>query len=135
MNKLYKRRVELDFSRKTGNRGSLKGTKTIASTLTCCRYCGCVYLENYVCYLICKSAEPVIDHRGKWVRCHDSVRGWSLTTYLKALHAGSMSWEAIYWHAWAACIVLQTGDACISILETDKYIISNEEKTVNIRTR
>lgn len=135
LNKLYKRRVELDFSRKTGNRGSTKGTKTIASTLTCCRHCGCVYLENYVCNLACKVAEPVIDYRGKWVRRHDSIRGWSLTSYLKSLHSANMSWEVIYWHAWAACEVLQVEDICFSALDTDRYMLSVEDSSIRIRAR
>ena len=37
LNKLYKRRVELDFSRKAGSRG---GTRSIAASLTCCMHCG-----------------------------------------------------------------------------------------------
>jgi hypothetical protein len=137
LNKLYKRRVELDFSRKTGNRGSVKGTRTIASTLACCRYCGYVYLENYVCSLVCRSpdAPSVIDYRGKWVRCHDTIRGWSLTAYLKALHAGGMSWETIYWHAWAACEVVQVDEVCISLLESDRYVVMSEENALHIRSR
>ena len=133
LNKLYKRRVELDFSRKTGSRGSNKGTKTIASTLTCCRHCGVVYLENYVCHLVCKVAQPVIDYRGRWVRCHDSIRGWSLTSYLKALHSANMSWEIIYWHAWAACEVVHAGSLCVSLLETDRYLLSAENQSLSIR--
>jgi len=62
-----------------------------------------------------------VDFRGKLVRRHQAIIGWSLTAYLKALHAGGMSWEAIYWHVWGACVVLQADDAMISALESDRY--------------
>lgn len=137
LNKLYKRRVELDFSRKTGSRGSVKGTRTIASTLTCCKYCGYVYLENYVCMLTCRApdAPAVVDYRGKWAKCHDSIKSWSLTSYLKGLHAAGMSWEAIYWHAWAACVVIQVGNVYISVLECDRYIVCAEDEALHISNK
>ena len=69
------------------------------------------------------------------MKSHDSIRGWSLTAYLKALHAGGMSWEAIYWHAWAACVVLQVEDVYISALDGDRYMISTEDMMLRIRSR
>ena len=122
LNKLYKRRVELDFSRRGGLRAS-NGTlvngssgssssssgsgRSIAASLTCCKYCGTVYLENYVTYLPCTEATPTITFRGSMVRRHSSIIRWSLTSYLKTLHSGGMNWEAIYWHVWAACTVMK----------------------------
>ena len=120
LNKLYKRRVELDFSRKSGVKG---GVRTIASSLTCCRYCGLVYLENYVALLTCKLAPPVVDFRGKLARKHVGLQSWSLTAYLKGLHAGGMGWDTIYWHVWASCEVLQVQDIMFSLLEVDRYSV------------
>ena len=130
LNKLYKRRVELDFSRKAGSRG---GTRSIAASLTCCQHCGFVYLEMYEKQLSCKMSPPLIDFRGKLVRRHMSIIGWSLTAYLKALHAGGMSWESIYWHVWAACQILQCGDMTLSALETDRYTL--EENGIIIQKK
>lgn len=65
-----------------------------------------VYLESCVASLTCKLSPPIVNFRGDFVRRHSSIPSWSLTSYLKTLHAGGMSWEAIYWHVWAACIVL-----------------------------
>ncbi len=120
LNKLYKRRVELDFSRKN----NLKtGMRSIASSLTCCRHCGMVYLDNYISSLYCKASSLSIDFRGKLVRRHDAIANWSLTAYLKALHAGGMNWESIYWHVWASCVVLKADDIVVSALQVDKYTI------------
>ncbi len=128
LSKLYKRRVELDFSRKGSTvKGLSMGSatsgfnRTIAASLTCCRYCGWVYLENYVGNLICRKSSPSIDFRGRLVSRHAAIPNWSLTSYLKTLHAGGMGWDAIYWHVWAACIVLKVDDVIISALEVDRY--------------
>ena len=148
----------------------LAGVRSIASSLTCCQHCGFVYLENSDDTLVCTEAQPYIDFRGKMCYRHVSIPNWSLTGYLKALHAGGkkqavlhgmfmhmfcfpliflpslleiygeirmntlpsvsslisptfigMTWEAIYWHVWAACQVFRVGDFSISALETDKY--------------
>jgi hypothetical protein len=123
LNKLYKRRVELDFSRKAGSRG---GTRSIAASLTCCQHCGFVYLEMYERQLACKCAKPFIDFRGKLVKRHMAIPGWSLTAYLKSLHAGGMGWEAIYWHVWAACQVFQAGDIVLSALQTNRYSVEED---------
>jgi hypothetical protein len=120
LNKLYKRRVELDFSRKSGARG---GVRTIAASLTCCRYCGMVYLDNWVSMLNCKKSPLAIDFNGRLVKTHSSIPGWSLTAYLKSLHTAGMNWDAIYWHVWASCQVFQVGDFVVSVIETDRYTI------------
>lgn len=120
LNKLYKRRVELDFSRKSGARG---GVRTIAASLTCCRYCGMVYLDNWVSMLNCKKSPLAIDFNGRLVKTHSSIPGWSLTAYLKSLHTAGMNWDAIYWHVWASCQVFQVSDFMISVIETDRYTI------------
>lgn len=120
LNKLYKRRVELDFSRKNNLKN---GMRSIASSLTCCRHCGMVYLDNYISSLYCKSSLLSIDFRGKLARRHDAIPNWSLTAYLKALHAGGMNWESIYWHVWASCVVLRADDIVINALQVDKYTI------------
>jgi len=130
LNKLYKRRVELDFSRKSGARG---GSRTIAASLTCCRYCGMVYLDNWVSMLTCRSSPPAVDYRGYLARRHAVITGWSLTSYLKTLHAGGMSWDAIYWHVWGACEVFLVGDVMVSALEVDRYTI--EPDGLLIRSR
>jgi hypothetical protein len=130
LNKLYKRRVELDFSRKSGSRG---GTRTIAASLTCCRYCGCVYLDNCVSMLSCRSSPPAIDFRGRLARRHSAIIGWSLTAYLKTLHAGGMSWDAIYWHVWAACEVFRVADVMIDALEVDRYTIEPDGLLIRAR--
>jgi hypothetical protein len=125
LSKLYKRRVELDFSRKgSASKPSSVGNpsgRTIAASLTCCRYCGNVYLENYGTVLLCRKSIPSIDFRGRLASRHASIPNWSLTSYLKTLHAGGMGWEAIYWHVWAACIVLRVDDVVFSSLEVDRY--------------
>ena len=136
LNKLYKRRVELDFSRRGGFKSN-SGTfsRSIATSLTCCEYCGVVYLENYVTLLTCKISPSTISYRGNICKRHSSIPGWSLTSYLKTLHCGGMDWESIYWHVWAACIVLQppkdqiirrgnreeNDDFVISGLDVDRY--------------
>jgi hypothetical protein len=84
LNKLYKRRVEIDFSRKT----SRTGVKSLASTLTCCVTCGRIYLDAFGAQLVCPEAETSIDFRGRLVRRHSPASDWSLTAYLKLLHAG-----------------------------------------------
>ena len=127
LNKLYKRRVEIDFSRKSGGRS---GARTIAASLTCCRYCGHVFLENYITMLSCTNAPPTIDFRGRVIRRHYPITSWSLTSYLKALHAGSMAWDAIYWHVWAACIVFKVDDFMISALEVDRYVVEADAITI-----
>jgi len=141
LTKLYKRRVELDFSRKgstariggaTGvpNSNNMNGsnapavtTRTIAASLTCCRHCGLVYLDNYVSLLTCRASPPSIDFRGQLASRHAAIVGWSLTSYLKALHSGGMGWDAIYWHVWAACVVFRVDNVMISALEVDRYTV------------
>lgn len=123
LNKLYKRRVEIDFSRKSTGKN---GVKTIATSLNCCKHCGNIYLDSYVNSLKCPSAPSSISFRGVLCQRHNPVSGWSLTAYLKALHIGGMGWDAIYWHVWASCIVLQASDIVISALEVDRYTISND---------
>ena len=123
LNKLYKRRVELDFSRKSGARG---GVRTIAASLTCCRYCGMVYLDNWVSYLFCKSSPLAIDFRGKLTKRHSAIAGWSLTSYLKSLHVAGMNWDSIYWHVWASCQVFKVSDFMVSIIEIDRYAIESD---------
>lgn len=142
MTKLYKRRVELDFSRKgstariggaTSNPNSINNTnstnapavttRTIAASLTCCRHCGLVYLDNYVSLLTCRASPPSIDFRGQLASRHAAIVGWSLTSYLKALHSGGMGWDAIYWHVWAACVVFRVENVMISALEVDRYTV------------
>lgn len=54
---------------------------------------------------------------------HSSIYGWSLTSYLKCLHSGGMGWDYIYWHVWAACIILKIEDVVISALEVDRYTV------------
>ncbi len=85
-----------------------------------------MYLDSYDQYLTCIEAKPFIDFRGRLCRRHVPIPGWSLTGYLKALHSGGMSWEAIYWHVWGACQVFQIDDITISALETDKYSIESD---------
>jgi hypothetical protein len=34
-----------------------------------------------------------------------------------------MGWDSIYWHVWAACIILRVNDVTISALEVDRYTI------------
>ena len=53
--------------------------------------------------------------------------------YLKALHSANMSWEVIYWHAWAACEVVRSDSHCVSLLETDRYILSDEAQSIKIK--
>ena len=120
LNKLYKRRVELDFSRKSGARG---GVRTIAASLTCCRYCGIVYLDNWVSYLHCNQSPLAIDYRGKLTKRHSAIPAWSLTTYLKSLHTSGMNWDCIYWHVWASCQVFRVSDFMVSMLEVDRFTI------------
>lgn len=134
LTKLYKRRVELDFSRKGSSSSSMPGSgsnsskaggvmRTIAASLTCCRHCGCVYLDNHVALLSCKNSPPTIDFRGRLASRHTAIPGWSLTSYLKTLHAGGMGWDAIYWHVWAACTVLRADAVMVSALEVDRYTV------------
>jgi hypothetical protein len=120
LNKLYKRRVELDFSRKSGARG---GIRTIAASLTCCRYCGIVYLDNWVSMLHCTASPLAIDFRGKLTKRHSAIPAWSLTSYLKNLHVSGMNWDSIYWHVWASCQVFRVSDFVISVIEVDRYKI------------
>ena len=123
LNKLYKRRVELDFSRKAGSKG---GTRSIAASLTCCQHCGRVYLEMFEKKLSCTKSAPFVDFRGRLVRRHMAISGWSLTAYLKALHAGGMSWESIYWHVWATCQVFECGGFIFSALDTNLYKVDEK---------
>lgn len=132
LNKLYKRRVELDFSRKNLPRG---GSRSIAASLTCCQYCGSVYLDSCVSTLACKLSRPALDFRGKLVRRHHAISSWSLTAYLKALHAGGMPWEVIYWHVWGACEVFQVGDITISALDIDRYSVELDGLLINSKTK
>lgn len=132
LTKLYKRRVELDFSRK-GSTARIGGassapaptttTRTIAASLTCCRHCGLVYLDNYVSLLTCRASPPSIDFRGQLASRHAAIVGWSLTSYLKTLHSGGMGWDAIYWYVWAACVVFRVENVMVSTLEVDRYTV------------
>lgn len=136
LTKLYKRRVELDFSRKGSNHsksGVANSNRTIAASLTCCRHCGIVYLETYGSDLKCKESTPTIDFRGNVVSRHTSIPNWSLTSYLKSLHSSGMGWDSIYWHVWAACIVLKVNDTVISALEVDRYFIDPDGIQILIR--
>ena len=103
-------------------------TRSIATSLTCCEYCGVVYLENYVTLLTCKISPSTISYRGNICKRHSSITGWSLTSYLKTLHCGGMDWESIYWHVWAACIVLKPPKGQIIRIgnreENDDFVIS-----------
>eukprot|EP01038_Epipyxis_sp_PR26KG_P004062 gene4062-5805_t len=134
LTKLYKRRVELDFSRKGTSTKTTNGipfnnntgNRTIAAYLTCCKYCGTVYLDNFVSFLYCRSSPPTIDFRGNLSSRHAAIAGWSLTAYLKALHSGGMGWDAIYWHVWAACIVFRVDKIMISVLEVDRYTVEQD---------
>ena len=155
MNRLYKRRVELDFSRRGGARSNPLAPRyhrAIAASLTCCKYCGKVYLECYVSSLSCELSAPMIGFRGNLVKKHSPTTGWSLTTYLKSLHSSGMTWEGIYWHVWGACVVLQPtmhnknrsihhksggyeefNDYMISALDVDRYEIDSMGITVYSR--
>jgi len=64
------------------------GSRSIASSLTCCQNCGVVYLETFGDFLTCSESRPYIDFSGKLCFRHASIPSWSLTGYLKALHAG-----------------------------------------------
>jgi hypothetical protein len=91
-----------------------------------------VYLEKFVSSLTCKKSAPSINFRGNLIRRHTSIPGWSLTSYLKTLHT-VMSWESIYWHVWATCIILrpnvrgknrtESTDLTISAIEVDRYTL------------
>ena len=129
LNKLYKRRVELDFSRKSG--GS-KLTRSLASSLTCCQCCATVYLDSCVSSLVCRHASVAVDYRGRLVKRHCASPDWSLTSYLKALHGQGMNWEAIYWHVWSACVVFRVQDFMFCAAEVDRYIIEPDGLLVNI---
>jgi hypothetical protein len=122
LNKLYKRRVEIDFSRKS----SLSSHKPIASSLTCCRYCGDIFVDGNQQLLTCRAATPSIDYRGRYEQRHASLPIWSLTNHLKALHVHGMTWEAIYWYVWSACVVFQVDDYMVSAWETDKYSLTED---------
>ncbi len=148
---MYKRRVELDFSRKGSaskttphsafhpylphntSSSTASTARTIAASLTCCRYCGSVYLENYGNFLLCRKSSPTIDYRGGLASRHAAIAGWSLTSYLKTLHSGGMGWDAIYWHVWAACIVLKVEDVVISALEVDRYTVETDGMLIKRR--
>jgi hypothetical protein len=119
LNKLYKRRVEMDFSRKNNGPKSLR---SIATSLTCCKNCYQIYLENYSSVLVCSLASAAVDFRGKLVRRHESVIDWSLTNYLKSLHGtGGFSWEQIYWHVWSSCLVIRHDEIIFSLSEVQRY--------------
>lgn len=143
LTKLYKRRVELDFSRKgsTARIGGVNGapaptttTRTIAASLTCCRHCGLVYLDNYVSLLTCRASPPSIDFRGQLASRHAAIVGWSLTSYLKTLHSGGMGWDAIYWHVWAACVVFRVDNVMVSALEVDRYTVEPDGLLIRARS-
>jgi hypothetical protein len=102
------------------------GLRTIASSLTCCRDCGVVFLVSCASRLSCRLAPPLVDFRGRLARTHVPLQSWSLTAYLKALHAGGMGWDAIYWHVWACCEVLQVQDITFSVLEVDRYSVQQD---------
>ena len=126
LNKLYKRRVEMDFSRKT----SRTGVKSLASTLTCCITCGRIFLEAFGSQLVCQETEASIDFRGRLVRRHSPAVDWSLTSYLKMLHAGGMNWESIYWYVWAACAVFAKDNVMFSANECARYTCEADVITV-----
>jgi hypothetical protein len=94
-----------------------------------------VYLERFVFSLICKKSAPSISFRGNIVRRHTSIPSWSLTSYLKTLHT-VMSWETIYWHVWATCIILRPNISeknrheltylTISAIEIDRYTLETD---------
>jgi hypothetical protein len=124
LNKLYKRRVELDFSRKSSGPKSLR---SIATSLTCCKNCFTMYLDNYSSALVCRNAAAAVDFRGKLVRRHESVLDWSLTNYLKALHGtGGLSWEQIYWHVWSSCLVIRYDEIVFSLSEIQRYSLESD---------
>lgn len=127
LNKLYKRRVEMDFSRKS----SRSGVKSLASTLTCCVTCGRIYLDAFGNQLVCIEAETAMDFRGRLVRRHSPSNDWSLTSYLKLLHAGGMNWESIYWYVWAACAVFSKGGAVFSANECSRYLCEADVVMIN----
>eukprot|EP01031_Cornospumella_fuschlensis_P029075 gene29075-35089_t len=128
LSKLYKRRVELDFSRKA----SKDKIKSIASCLTCCRHCGILYPQTASSYLTCRSSPPALTARGELATSHSPLPHWSLTAYLKGLHGGGMGWEGIYFHVWAACVVLRGGSAGgITLLETDRFTIEPDGVTIH----
>lgn len=89
-------------------------------------------MEKFVSSLTCKKSAPSISFRGNIIRRHTSIPGWSLTSYLKTLHT-VMSWETIYWHVWATCIILrpnikgknrpESTDLTISAIEVDRYTL------------
>ncbi len=107
----------MDFSRKT----SRSGVKSLAATLTCCVTCGKIYLDSFSSQLVCEDAETSVDFRGRLVHRHTPAGDWSLTSYLKLLHAGGMNWESIYWYVWSACAVFQKDGVVFSALEWQRY--------------
>lgn len=92
-----------------------------------------MYLDHYVSMLSCRNSFPSIEFRGKLARRHSAIPSWSLTAYLKTLHAGGMSWESIYWHVWAACVVFRSSDVMFSALEVDKYTLEQDGILLNPR--
>ena len=84
-------------------------------------------------FLACRKAPITIDFRGQSDRRHYPITAWSLTAYLKSLHAGNMGWDAIYWHVWAACIVFSADNFMISALEVDRYSVEPDCLTVRRR--
>ncbi len=122
LNKLYKRRVEMDFSRKT----SRSGVKALAATLTACTLCGKMFLEGFGHVLTCNTAEVAVNFRGQLARRHTAAVDWSLTSYLKLLHAGGMSWESIYWFVWSSCVVIAKDGVYFSVNEYSRYKIDDD---------
>lgn len=113
--------MELDFSRK-----GQKGTRSIATSLTCCQNCSVVFSDLFVNFLICKKGQPVVDFHGRLVRRHQPLPDWSLTSYLKALHTASMSWEAIYWHVYGICTVFRVNDITFSASDSFRYTLDSD---------
>jgi hypothetical protein len=112
--------VEIDFSRKAPKGGG----KALASTMTCCRKCGKIYLDMFVNEIVCSEASPAVDFRGRLARRHSPAADWSLTSYLKLLHSGGMTWEAIYWHVWSACAVMSKDGVFFNAQDTYRYTIN-----------
>jgi hypothetical protein len=93
-----------------------------------------MYLDIHSSSLICKSAKAAVAFRGKLVRRHMATPDWSLTHYLKLLHSsGNLNWEQIYWHVWAACVVLRVRDVFFSASEVHRYTVESDGLVVHTR--
>jgi hypothetical protein len=54
------------------------------------------------------------------------MRSWRLTSYVKTLHGHGESWETLYWHLFAASVVLRFPDECVLALQTERYAIEDD---------